>query len=75
MSLCCWAATCWLLVASYVAVAADVMHDPFGFASVPAAAATAACKPPRLNCKDLEQSDNGSNISSTSCYPVLDACC
>jgi len=37
------AASC-LPAGSYVVVAADVMHDPFGFASVPAAAATTACK-------------------------------
>jgi len=39
---------------SYVVVAADAMHDPFGFASIPAlpadaASATAACKPSRFN--------------------------
>jgi len=40
----CLLLACCLLAASYVVVAADVMHDPFGFASVPAAAATAVCK-------------------------------
>jgi len=72
---------CYLLlaVAFYAAAAADFVHRPFGCASVPAAAVTAACKPSRLNCEDLEQSDSGSNIASTSCYlfpaTVLDACC
>jgi len=36
MSLFCLAAACCFPAASYVVVAADVMHDPFGFASKPA---------------------------------------